>query len=359
MKIYLFLTFFILLFAKDSYNSERIFNELINNKEFKHNYNYFIFDSNNYINNTNKLTENLKKIYNKFNVSIIIFLINKLDFNENKTDIYNCLKNLENDLINYNIFHKKSKYILFMISFENKLMSLKSSENLNNLFSNNDKYSILQSVNYFLTNKENEEAIKIFTKKILFYLTNTNYFSRHKSFFIFPLFLLTILFVLIIINYCIKRRKKLQLTMNDEEKLNKIREFLQKSKSDKNIITDNCIICLNPLNMDNNIDDPNNEYSISTLQCGHKYHLKCISEWFLKQKHTCPMCREKINLNLPQENNRQFQENLLRVQSDLHPAFALLAFDLANENLNWAIIGADIFDPGLMGDFGVAAFGIV
>ena len=64
--------------------------------------------------------------------------------------------------------------------------------------------------------------------------------------------------------------EKLQLTMNDEEKLNKIREFLQKSKSDKNIITDNCIICLNPLNMDNNIDDPNNEYSISTLQCGHK-----------------------------------------------------------------------------------------
>ena len=156
MKIYLFLTFFILIFTKDSYNSERIFNELINNKEFKHNYNYFIFDSNNYINNTNKLTENLKKIYNKFNVSIIIFLINKLDFNENKTDIYNCLKNLENDLINYNIFHKKSKYILFMISFEDKLMSLKSSENLNNLFSNNDKYSILQSVNYFLKNKQNE-----------------------------------------------------------------------------------------------------------------------------------------------------------------------------------------------------------
>ena len=360
MKIFLFFTFYILLFTKDSYNSERIFNELINNKEFTQNYNYFIFDTNNYINNTNKLTENLKNIYKKYNVSIIIFLINKLELNDNKTDIYNCLKNLENDLINYNIFQKEKKYFLLMISFEDKLMTLRSSENLNNLFSNSDKYSILQSVNYYLTNKQNEEAIKTFMNKIIFYLKNTNYFSRHKSIFIFPLFLLTILLILIIINYCVKRRNKLQLTMNDEEKLNKIREFLQKSKSDKNIITDNCIICLNPLNMDNdNNIDPNNEFSVSTLQCGHKYHLKCISEWFLKQKHTCPMCREKIDLNLPQENNRQFQENLLRVQSDLHPAFALLAFDLANENLNWAIIGADIFDPGLMGDLGAAAFGMV
>ena len=358
MKLFLFLNLFILLFAKNSYNSDRIIKELINNPEFISNPNYFIFDSNNYINNSNKYNENLKDIYNKYNVSIIIFLINKLDFNENNTDIFSFLKDIENNLINYNIYTKKSKLFLFLISFDDKLMSLKSSDTLKNLFSDNDKYSILQEVNYYLTTKENDKAIKLFINKILFYLKNTNYFSRHKSFFIYPLTLFTILMILILINYCIKRRNKLQLTMNDEEKLNKIREFLQKSNSDKNIITDNCIICLNSLNVENNLD-PNDEYSISTLQCGHKYHLKCISEWFLKQKHTCPMCREQINLNLPQENNRQFQENLLRVQSDLHPAFALLAFDFANDNLTWAVLGADLFEPGIVGDLGAAAFGIV
>lgn len=44
-----------------------------------------------------------------------------------------------------------------------------------------------------------------------------------------------------------------------------------------------CCICL----------DENKE-NIKTLLCGHKYHKKCIEEWFTKEEN-CPLCRDEFN----------------------------------------------------------------
>lgn len=32
-----------------------------------------------------------------------------------------------------------------------------------------------------------------------------------------------------------------------------------------------------------------------TLDCGHKYHKKCISRWFKKGQISCPMCRKTVS----------------------------------------------------------------
>ena len=37
------------------------------------------------------------------------------------------------------------------------------------------------------------------------------------------------------------------------------------------------------------------EMSQVTLLCGHKFHLKCITEWFKLKKSTCPLCRADFN----------------------------------------------------------------
>lgn len=43
-----------------------------------------------------------------------------------------------------------------------------------------------------------------------------------------------------------------------------------------------CPICMDPINK---------ETGVSTLTCGHSYHLSCISKWLQDGTKTCPMCR--------------------------------------------------------------------
>ena len=171
----------------------------------------------------------------------------------------------------------------------------------------------------------------------------------------------------------IKDRRNLRLTMSDEEKLIKMKEFLKKAKTNRKILSDNCIICLEPFdncksisrsvslisqnhihknnnkdnskdintnniyNNDNNINDINHENSIknnliksididdkdihiemqnvndendnaydnqrnsnvtdnqiSTLPCGHRYHVRCISEWVIQKKKLVQCVEKKL-----------------------------------------------------------------
>ena len=47
-----------------------------------------------------------------------------------------------------------------------------------------------------------------------------------------------------------------------------------------------CSICLEKLEKNN---------SVVILECGHKFHDKCIKNW-MKIKKTCPICRKKIKI---------------------------------------------------------------
>ena len=236
----------------------------------------------------------------------------------------------------------------------------------------------------------------------------------------------------------IKERRNLRLTMNDEEKLIKIKEFLKKAKANRKILSDNCIICLEPfdncvsifhtISQDKNNEEigkknqnPNNKFlvtekesrlntyantnrlieeinvqeeniintneinkqennnicnnninddsiniqrnsavtdtQISTLPCGHRFHVKCISQWMLQKKNICPMCREKINVDLPENEDEDLQNELLNIQIELHPAFALLVFQTINEELTWFAITLPVINGGLFG--GIAGFAFI
>ena len=53
----------------------------------------------------------------------------------------------------------------------------------------------------------------------------------------------------------------------------------------KQIPNKECLICLEEFKKNQNIS--------VIINCGHYYHLKCLSEWF-KRKEVCPIC----NINL-------------------------------------------------------------
>ena len=128
-------------------------------------------------------------------------------------------------------------------------------------------------------------------------------------------------------------------------------------------------LTLNPYNnniCNNNINDDSiniqrnsavTDTQISTLPCGHRFHVKCISQWMLQKKNICPMCREKINVDLPENEDEDLQNELLNIQIELHPAFALLVFQTINEELTWGAITLPVINGGLFG--GIAGFAFI
>jgi len=78
-------------------------------------------------------------------------------------------------------------------------------------------------------------------------------------------------------------------TDSQRSKNNSIPEMIDKDCVDyilTNCLEDECIICLNILEKDDNA---------TLIKCGHVYHSQCIYTWFLK-KQVCPICDIGISI---------------------------------------------------------------
>ena len=69
------------------------------------------------------------------------------------------------------------------------------------------------------------------------------------------------------------------------------------------------------------------------------------------------MCREKIDVDIPENNEEDdLQNELLNIQIELHPAFALLVFQTINEELTWGAMALPAINGGLFAGLGGFAF---
>ena len=311
--------------------------------------------------------------------------------------------------------NKGSSIIVALISIEDKIMTMKAEGPVSYTITQQDCFSILNIINNYFSYGEYSYGTVELGMIINYYLVNTSFFSRNKRFFVMILLLIfsfCFCYFLAMIAQKIRERRNLRLTMSDEEKLLKIREFLKKTKANRKILSDNCIICLEPFenctsvnhslleennnniinenilvkdNKDNNIDNNENnskicnendlniemqnvsinndrnsnlsDNQISTLPCGHRFHVKCITEWMLRKKNICPMCREKIEVDIPENTEEDdLQNELLNIQIELHPAFALLVFQTINEELTWGAMALPAINGGLFAGLGGFAF---
>ena len=281
------------------------------------------------LNNTKKV---LNEIYTKHKVITHLIIVNYIndEYNGEEIGIYNFTKKYI-DYIKFN-----QDYIICLFAIQNRTMTMIVSKTLEKKFSAEDRYQILRKTNEYLLFEDYTNGMEVLSNEIIFFIEHQNFFRRYWRNIIPPILTLIIFIIIfIIIPYYSGKNRIQRLTMSDEEKLNKIRDFLKKCKVRKEIISETCIICLEPLN--DNIEDE--DFKTNCLPCGHKYHFKCISEWMLKHKN-CPMCRERIDIDLPSENgDEELQNDIIRIQTELHPAFAILAFDIINDELTWAIAG--------------------
>ena len=379
--------------------------------------NYKIIDPDDYVKKDDeiKLEKQLKEIYNDHKVVPIIVVVRRIylkDKNDKKIDISNFTQIITDELYEKKIVKKNIPAVVAVVSIEGKVMTMKAEGSVSYTINQQDCYNILNIVNNYYSYGEYSYGTLELAKLVNYYLVNTSFFARNKRFFIMIILLIfsfCFCYFLALIAQKIKDKRNMRLTMNDEEKLLKIRDFLKKTKVNKKILTDNCIICLEPfdnctsvnhslieennnnnenilVNEDNekkdeldtkrtknkkediqielqNVSQNNinnssiSDNQISTLPCGHRYHVKCITEWMLRKKNICPMCREKIDVDMPENNEEDdLQNELLNIQIELHPAFALLMFQTINEELTWGAIALPAINGGFFTGLGGFAF---
>ena len=380
---------------------------------------YKIIDPDEYLKKEDmiELEKQFKEIYNSHNVIPILVIARNIDLTDKsgkKIDISNYTEIVYDEIVEKKIVKNESSVILTIVSIEGKIMTMKALGKVSLTITQQDCYNILNVINNYYSYGEYSYGSVELSKLINYYLVNTSFFARNKRFFLMILILvLSFIFcyILALIAQKIREKRNLRLTMSDEEKLLKIREFLKKCKSDKKILSDNCIICLEPFdnctsvnhslmaesnrgnkdNKDNNnslIDEEENKENkdkssviiemqnmvsenneninnksnisdnqISTLPCGHRYHVKCITEWMLRKKSICPMCREKMDVSISDNGDEEdLQNELLNIQIELHPAFALLVFQTINEELTWGAMALPAINGGLFAGLGGFAF---
>ena len=382
--------------------------------------NYKIIDPDDYLKKEDEeaLEKQLKEIYAGHNVVTIIVVVRNLDLTDNnqkKIDISNYTEIVLDEIYSKKIVKKESSIVLALVSIEGKIMTMKAYGQVGYTITQQDCYNILNIINNYYSYGEYSYGTVELSKLIKYYLVNTSFFSRNKRFFIMLIILFSsfvFCYILAIVAQKIREKRNLRLTMSDEQKLIKIRDFLKRCKADKEILSDNCIICLEPFdnckslnhssmkepnneNNENNKDINNNreglileenedkkdkesisiemqnmsqeegannisnlsDNQISTLPCGHKYHTKCITEWMLRKKSICPMCREKMDVSISDKSeDDDLQNELLNIQIELHPAFALLVFQTINEELTWGAMALPAINGGLFAGLGGFAF---
>ena len=376
--------------------------------------NYKIIDPDEYLKKDDiiALEKQLKEIYNAHNVITIIVIARNIDLTNKKgekIDISNYTEIIFDEIYEKKIVKKDASVVLAIVSIEGKIMTMRAKGTVSFTITQQDCYNILNIINNYYSYGEYSYGTVELGKLINYYLVNTSFFSRNKRFFLM-IFILILSFIfcyiLALIAQRIREKRNLRLTMSDEEKLLKIRAFLKKCKANKKILSDNCIICLEPFdnctsvnhsliveennnkkenNNDNlinnenkdkdaiviemqnmskeNIENDNNNKSnmtdnqISTLPCGHRYHVKCITEWMLKKKSICPMCREKMDVSISDHGEEEdLQNELLNIQIELHPAFALLVFQTINEELTWGAMALPAINGGFFAGLSGFAF---
>ena len=300
-----------------------------NNPNYKQNLNFMLFDPEYYLESldTQDALNAMYTLYEKYNVSCHVFFISIMDEKYKSDEAFAHFV----DRLSYLIYNNNDDYNVNMtltavFFIHDRKMRIRTTKALRQIITDDDALAILNRRKRDLKNERYADVANGLMLDI-FKTYTRNLESPNKN----TILLLTILFIIgmAIFVYLANREQP-------SEQEDKVKVFLDKCKqkpNPKEIFTESCIICLEDFKSDEEIKALENKdknafekIETSILECGHKFHRKCISDW-LKKEENCPICRTKFNIKsdnnsgskVNNEHNNNFHdifESILRVQSE-------------------------------------------
>ena len=266
-----------------------------NNPNYERNLKYLIFDPENYL-QYGEMQEAYDAMYilsEKYNVSSHVFFISHLnDKNKESDEVYEIFV----DKLSYLIYKDHEKYddnltLTAVFFIKDRKMRIRTSKELKKIITDRDALNILNRRIKDLKQYNFQEVANGLMRDV--YETYIENSSNSYKYLIILLYFIIIGIIIVIFIYCINKSSP------QEDKVKTFLDKLKNRKNPKEIFTESCIICLGDFIQDDqmkNIDEKEKEKEeTSILECGHKFHRKCITDW-LKKDESCPLCRMKFNI---------------------------------------------------------------
>lgn len=304
-------------------------------KRYNFNINYMLIDPENHLSNADlsKIFNKMKNLYKDYKINAYIILISNFEYDKNKADINDEVKKFTS-YFNYmlqkgNSLYNDSMALTTVFFLNNRKMRMRTGKQLRKTISDwkalkilNNRKSDLRSQNYY-------NVVDKLLDDIIFYYRFYSFFYKYLKQII-----ITSIIIIISIIYIIRRL--CYIPENEREK--KIKEFLEnnRKKQINHIFNESCIICLDNLPTDNNEGKDRNmaqteEEKIAVLDCGHRFHDKCIIEW-LKKHDKCPICRIQVKFD---NNNNGTQHNFSRILEDDYTFIIDIQSDVYPDEINY------------------------
>lgn len=274
-----------------------------NNPNKDRNIKYFIFDPENYCKyeEMEEAENTLKILAETYNVSTHIFFISHMK--DKYHDLSDYVYEAFVDKLDYLIYKDHPDYnenmTLTAVFFLKDLkMRIKTTKQLKKIFGEIESLNILNRRKKDLRANNYQEVANGFVKDIYkHYLRKTENPHGNLILLFTVIFILGVTMLLFLLN---REESSLQ-----EDKVKIFLDKIKKKDNLKEIFNQTCIICLDDFKPQEIKESEKKELlekeDISLLECGHKYHKKCISDW-IKKDQKCPLCKAKID-NKEKENN--------------------------------------------------------
>ena len=301
-----------------------------NNPNYKQNLQFMLFDPEYYLESLNiqEAYNAMYTLYQRYNVSCHVFFISIMDEKYKSDEAFaHFVDRLSYLIYNNNDDYNSNMTLTAVFFIHDRKMRIRTTKALRQIITDDDALAILNRRKKDLKNERYADVANGLMLDI--YKTYSKNLENPNS---NTILFLTILFIIGMAIFVYLANREESSVQED-----KVKAFLDKCKqkpNPKEIISESCIICLEDFKSDEDIKALENtdknafeKMETSILECGHKFHRKCISDW-LKKEEICPICRTKFDIKSNNDNSgnksntdhnihfRHIFDSIIRVQRE-------------------------------------------